>query len=1360
MRQARLLQGVSKLGSMATPQDLLTLLASAGGPALHGATCACAAEDTIFVGTQQGQVATILLPPPGEHSVNTSLRAPDPQLLQVLQMHGASVTAIAVTGADPMASQHGCGAPSCVAVAARSGAVCVAVFSRDQGGAGAALRVICTMSDVKKSVTALVFVDCPLSADQRLQAVEHATAGGGGTCSRAGLLPHAGAADTQEASSVTTEAQARAPPNESGGRKLLLFACAHSDQVHRWRITLPESDVVCATHADATGGPCDRRVVATYCRALKGAGGSASPLQLCVASAGAVESSSPEAEAGVATGATSMLPSAGLPQVWVLAGCADRSMRGWAVTAAIAEAPSEELVERPSGGPDAQAAAAAVAAASDTLSECQSGVADASREAAEPPVVMDRRERDRRDEGLSQGGSTACSMAAGRASVPATMTAYAAPIAVLRQAEAPASSAGPSTGVAGAAQEATASAPSVLRMHETLGSGCEEAAGAPVGHVEGPGAGGTHALASPELDSLQLPAAAAAPVDSATAVPTSGSGDGKAGAASGCTHGSDIPKAAVRVAQGAAHTISRYAGVRASDTSRHRPRATALGTAALMSSYVDERLQTLNDAPGSHSTGLPGANCSSTRAAEVLDAASQHSMRGSSNDGGKAAGSARLAAISAAHRTALYLLLHDDVPAALDVVIAADALNADFVAMSAAAGPNVWRAVVGLHAARLEACGDIHLAAAYLCSARDFEGAVHAYQRSGLLLEAIAVAERHLPPAAALLRSLREQLAAQLLHSGGGAAATRWRGEVMAAAGGLGQALGVVLASGEGHQQLMHASGIAEAAGEADLAAELAARAALQAQAAAEQLAGVQQALAHNVGTAAVAAAVGTVGALLEAWLLAVLRSSSRGPVVTLEHAVRAAAVASQRHIELLGLAANSRAAVHAVEVGGDAAPSVQDVMALAIDLAKQVDGCAGGAAFMHAAHTNAHGFPCGLHVSPLLCASGDADAAAESVSLADMEPVFTAFAQAIGQSVRGCLRVSHHVVGAPLQPAVLGVLRETLRRLLRPLAITGAPQHGACQLAAVHRVAGMLVDGALARMSGAASAPDTHVMQADWRTWLSEQLRRLQGWRSSPPADSELNVEQAAGRVPWVAAIDEFVDTAAENGAETVESDHQPEEFEPEEAAEKVEGVWQKENVEGQPGFVEVRAGPPTVSVSAHALLELHSDLGGGSAAVACPDMDEGSSTNGLDGSVHAGHASAEPAVRSPSKTGKGRKRSGRRGGMHVAEGLSYDEVVSYQQVLQEFGPQDWARFRQEAMGGGAGEAVVLHGNGSEHDIIYGQELLETGEERGEKDVSGLAVGGSMPVVATADAVGHDGGGEDLVLSSWKHALSSHPVV
>jgi hypothetical protein len=379
--------------------------------------------------------------------------------------------------------------------------------------------------------------------------------------------------------------------------------------------------------------------------------------------------------------------------------------------------------------------------------------------------------------------------------------------------------------------------------------------------------------------------------------------------------------------------------------SKHRPRATALGSHATLQPLVDRALSTSPSAGQASNTSaaahllpcqgeasaaavayaalpcLPGTLWHATAADACMHNIAQngdvlHAMAAACPASGRAAD------IRDAHSRALPLLWQGDIVMALEVVVQANALNADFVAIAAAAGPEVWRATVLVHAAQLATTGDTHLAVMYLCAAKAFERAVEAYVQAGLLLEALLLAERHLPLQGETVTALRRQLLVKLEQSGVG---QEGRGHEWVAA--------ILLAVGDTHQVVMSltartsrtslrcAAAVALAADSEqfdNLAAELSARALLMASPAVLQLEFLRgdaelaaSAWTQDCNVAAAVRAVGSTASLLEALfagMLAACCRDSADAVVSLVHGLHAAAICREL-VPALGLPAASLAA-------------------------------------------------------------------------------------------------------------------------------------------------------------------------------------------------------------------------------------------------------------------------------------------------------------------------------------------------------------------------------------------------------------------------------------------------------------------
>jgi hypothetical protein len=200
-----------------------------------------------------------------------------------------------------------------------------------------------------------------------------------------------------------------------------------------------------------------------------------------------------------------------------------------------------------------------------------------------------------------------------------------------------------------------------------------------------------------------------------------------------------------------------------------RPRGTALGRAPILQPLLGLALTSAAPAASSsREPDLPGCLADSA-AAERFIAEVASSDAAPCAVAAASAMSGRAARVRAAHAAALPHLWQGDVAAALEAVTAAGALNSDFVAMAAALGHDAWLEAAKAHAAQLAAAGELHLAAGYLCAAREWGSAVDVYAAAGLLPEALTLAERHLPAGDGSTATLRRQLLVRLEHAGAGA---------------------------------------------------------------------------------------------------------------------------------------------------------------------------------------------------------------------------------------------------------------------------------------------------------------------------------------------------------------------------------------------------------------------------------------------------------------------------------------------------------------------------------------------------------------------------------------------------------------
>ncbi len=151
------------------------------------------------------------------------------------------------------------------------------------------------------------------------------------------------------------------------------------------------------------------------------------------------------------------------------------------------------------------------------------------------------------------------------------------------------------------------------------------------------------------------------------------------------------------------------------------------------------------------------------------------------------------AATRAAERAATLALFRGDVGAAAEALIAADALSAEFVNASAAAGHAAWAHLTAAYATRLEARGDAHAAALQWLALHDVRGAVGVLRRAGLARDALVLGTARLLPDDVLLPVLRAELGAAEENSGAFESAALCyaaAGQLQAAARALGRRAG------------------------------------------------------------------------------------------------------------------------------------------------------------------------------------------------------------------------------------------------------------------------------------------------------------------------------------------------------------------------------------------------------------------------------------------------------------------------------------------------------------------------------------------------------------------------------------------
>ena len=121
---------------------------------------------------------------------------------------------------------------------------------------------------------------------------------------------------------------------------------------------------------------------------------------------------------------------------------------------------------------------------------------------------------------------------------------------------------------------------------------------------------------------------------------------------------------------------------------------------------------------------------------------------------------------TAAHRAAALKLWEGNIAGALRILLAHDALTADFVCFAAGAGRDAWIATARVFADQLEKKGDIHLAALYLTQVGDIVDACLVYERHKMLREAATLASCRLPSHHTVTLRCVESYAKQLARTG------------------------------------------------------------------------------------------------------------------------------------------------------------------------------------------------------------------------------------------------------------------------------------------------------------------------------------------------------------------------------------------------------------------------------------------------------------------------------------------------------------------------------------------------------------------------------------------------------------------
>jgi hypothetical protein len=848
-------QASDTLSRLPKAQKLLDLIPTAVGYSSPH-SCMMLFGSSLILGDQEGNLLAIGLPDVGEHSLNPSLQVPTLQVHGKLLVHDTAVTALAQAGLPERNDLQQ--KTVMIAAASASGAVAIVAWKASESQAHT-LTCLARLTDAAQAISSLHFLQFRTS-EQRA-AVYHPGAAPEGPTGK-NIRPDS------EGTTCSTACESQTTVSShivQRGHSWMLFACAPMDAVHVWRV---DNDLAGTTNEASTRLNDELSQISfSNHQSLRGMSRSAAPLCMAV-----VCGVSDEGHCG-AQGQEG-------PD-WLLVACSDRSVKGWPVTeelmkvdeppvassesvlatgAAVALGEQQsEVAGRPHGAPsDHTSALDAHSHEHQMPLAVLGGLHDSAAELNSTPVNSG-------NECLQPHGS--CESGHSGAAFETALSADTAVQAVIMS-SAMAMQAGPELpdGSHCGLQRSTEA--------HNAGNSCNSEGAAPKSNMQQQLESMEDAQAGDvtrETQDASLSDAIGSqrPQD---AVPS----DSAASSTSQAKAASSSPSTAAH--ESVAAQLSRHTGgLKTADAAKLRPRATALGTQALLSSLVNAQLQCREDSSEAE-IHLPGAAKSSADAEKMISKLLSHaavSQQGVEGKGGRQVAGVRNTRIAVAHKQAMLHLWQGDVLSALHTVVDADALNGDFVAMSAGAGAAVWKAIAKLYAAQLEACGDIHLACSYLCSTGDFEAAAVSYQKAGLLLEAVTLAERHLcSPSSSCLAMLRRQLGTRLQHCTSAqhrTALSWWRADVAAAAGQLDVVLEELLGSSVGpggctEEAGVRAFGILVAQQQPTLAAELACRLALGAGDSAAVLRWLEAAMAQDCSVACVAAAVGSVQSMLMSW--------------------------------------------------------------------------------------------------------------------------------------------------------------------------------------------------------------------------------------------------------------------------------------------------------------------------------------------------------------------------------------------------------------------------------------------------------------------------------------------------------------
>ena len=1088
----------------------------------------------------------------------------------------------------------------------------------------------------------------------------------------------------------------------------ILCACAATDSVHMWTLSVdaqPEPADLSNPSLHARGS----KQVATYCGALKGVGHTAAPLCMRVVGGHRQAHAQEEEAADVCLDASHVAP-------WLVVACTDRSIRAWPVTSKLLDMHRVATLSQP--------AHAVAAAAKDGVHEshAEPQAAPSARNATSLTVCQDESEDVQAPQPVHAGA--ACTDEAVTAAQPCS-AAKSSVTSVISQRK-PATQTDASLMSSDQHKSAQTCLPLAPAQHSAANSGCNDQEDSPTVHGEArcltsQGVNPPSSVLNEPQTQCQLDASAKPCADSieessvCTTEPSPSdakpeSSEGNLQAHAGCRSGSE---------QSVASQLSKFVGIsKTAEVARLRPRACMLGTQPILQRFVDDKLN------HHECSCLPGAALSSVDSERMLSdlatfvAADEVVVDKGPGKASKAAAGIRNAAAGAAQRAALIHLWQGDVCAAVDTVVEADALNADFVAMAMGAGPEVWREVVALYAAQLAACGEVHLAAGYLCSAGAFEQAVRVYMVSGLLLEALVVGERHLPPSSTLLCTLRSLLQKQLAQFGGFEQAVgveSWAVEVSVANGDVQGALQMLVRQDGvcSESVLSRACDMLASKGYHDASAEVACRVALGSTSMEVQKQWLGAALRQDVGVACVAAAIGNVQELISDLLDHLIR------VVLAERANVWSEVAGAVSRSCSRIVGSLQPAQHrsAANIPVLTVPAV----VLQNALSRAVDAIIGAVAQSQA---QSDGGAYAAH-----------DCAQEQL-------------QELAQSILCCVACPLSCINSEgLLPGHLEDLSSSVQRMLPSLVLSHADKHAAktaplelaAALVAVSldvAAVGQDVLGASSVVSGA-SQPSDSALHA-WERCAARKCSVQYSLASGGVGDGNiLSTDSLLQQSVWQFTVMEFQRTARPQDTATGANVEQS----PVVAAAESLVAHSKA---AEPAVAEECA-VPEVSVLDSALQEL-----GDLPTAACDPETDPSPYRTPDS---AGSWTESGATSSPERRRKGRAWQASHRSAAKVDDLHWSVVEQYQRTVQAYTPQDWAVFRQEALAGG--HVATVFATAASDASVQVQELqaqvLSSGAVELEPPGEGPAVPQQQPRASVED-------GSDIVVEGWLGALQLHP--